>query len=99
MPATAAKKIDSVVHGVQFGLQSYIFTVIGLPQEGILDLVIRSMVESGLGECELYAPLVEPAQFWNAAARAQGRDELAKWRMSVSLDYFRAERGRWKAIW
>lgn len=110
LPATAAKKIDSVVHGVQFGLQSYVFSGIGLPQAGILDVVIRSMAESGLGECDLYAPLVEPADLWDrirpagaagpgaavppeaAAARAQARAELAKWRTSVSLDYFRAIR-------
>jgi sugar phosphate isomerase/epimerase len=107
---TAAKKIDSVVRGVQFGLQSYIFSGIGLPQDGILDVVIGSMVECRLGECDLYAPLVEPAQFWDriraggpagpgatvppevAAARAQAREELAQWRMSVSLDYFRTIR-------
>jgi sugar phosphate isomerase/epimerase len=110
VPALSAKKIDSVVHGVQFGLQSYIFTGIGLPQDGLVDVVIASMVESRLGECDLYAPLVEPAQFWDriraggpavagaavpaevTAARAQAREELAKWRMSVSLDYFRAIR-------
>src|SRR5664279_3632894 len=104
VPALAAKKIDSVVHGVQFGLQSYIFTGIGLPQDGLVDVVIASMVESRLGECDLYAPLVEPARFWDriraggpagpgatvppevASARAQAREELAKWRMSVSLD-------------
>jgi sugar phosphate isomerase/epimerase len=110
VPAVAAKKIDSVVQGVQFGLQSYIFTGIGLPQDGLVDVVIASMVESRLGECDLYAPLVEPARFWDriraggqagtgatvppevASARAQAREELAKWRMSVSLDYFRAIR-------
>ncbi len=107
MPAAAATKIDSVVRGVQFGLQSYIFTGIGLPQDGLLDMVVNSMVESGLGECDLNAPVVEPAQFWDriraggpagpaatvppevAAARAQAREELSKWRMTVSLDYFR----------
>ena len=61
MSAIAAKKIDSVVHGIQFGLQSYIFTRIGLPQEGLVDTVIASMVETGLGECDFYAPLVEGA--------------------------------------
>ena len=60
MPATAAKKIDSVVHGIQFGLQSYIFTRIGLPQESLVDTVIASMVECGLGECDFFAPLVAP---------------------------------------
>jgi sugar phosphate isomerase/epimerase len=105
--SAAAKKIDSVVHGVRFGLQSYVFSAVGLPQDRVLDVVIQSMVESGLGECDLFAPLVEPAQFWDriraggpagaagsvppevAAARAQAREELARWRMSVSLDYYR----------
>jgi len=108
--ATAKGKIDSVVHGIQFGLQSYIFSGIGLAQEGILDVVVKSMVESGLGECDLYAPLVEPAELWDkiraggagrsgatvspeiAAAAVRAREDLAKWRTSVSLDYFRAIR-------
>jgi sugar phosphate isomerase/epimerase len=114
MSATAAKKIDSVVQGLQFGLQSYVFSGIGLPQDSILDVVVKSMVESGLGECDLYAPLVEPAEIWDriraggpggpgaavppdiAAARTQAREELAKWRMSVSLDYFRAIRKKFE---
>jgi sugar phosphate isomerase/epimerase len=57
----AARKIDSVVRGIQFGLQSYIFTRIGLPQENLVDVVIASMVECGLGECDFFAPLVDPA--------------------------------------
>jgi hypothetical protein len=115
MPAIAARKIDSVVHGVQFGLQTYVFSGIGLPQDGIVDVVLQSMVESGLGECDLFAQLVEPARFWEriraggaggpgaavspevTAARAQARKELADWRMSVSLDYFRTIRKKFDA--
>jgi sugar phosphate isomerase/epimerase len=59
LPAMAARKIDSVVHGIQFGLQSYVFTGIGLPQESLVDTVIESMVESGLGECDFYTRLLE----------------------------------------
>jgi sugar phosphate isomerase/epimerase len=97
MPVFAAKKIDSVIHGIQFGLQSYIFTGIGLPQDGLVDTVIASMVESRLGECDLYAPLVEPAQFWDriragGPEAAAARAELARWRMSVPLDHYRAIR-------
>jgi len=76
--AAAAKKIDSVVHGIQFGLQSYIFSGIGLPQEGILDVVVKSMAETGLGECDLYAPLLDPA----------------KWRAALSPEYLRGIRGK-----
>jgi sugar phosphate isomerase/epimerase len=94
--AMLAKKIDSIVNGVQFGLQSYIFSDIGLPHDGMLDLVIKSMVECGLGECDLYAPLVEPAHLWEriraGGAEAQAREELAKWRKTVPLGHFRSIR-------
>jgi sugar phosphate isomerase/epimerase len=68
----AAHKIDSVVHGIQFGLQSYIFTRAGLPQEGLVDAVIASMVESGLGECSLFGPVVgagEPIEQFRAVRK------------------------------
>jgi len=102
LPATKmlAKRIDSTFHGVQFGLQSYIFSGIGLPPDGILDLVIKSMVECGLGECDLFAPLVEPSQLWERiraggpAARTQAHEELAQWRMTVPLDHFRGIRNK-----
>jgi sugar phosphate isomerase/epimerase len=58
LPAMAAPKIDSVVGGIQFGLQSYVFSRAGLPQEGLVDRVIASMVESGLGEIDLFGPVV-----------------------------------------
>jgi sugar phosphate isomerase/epimerase len=99
--ATQAKKIDSIVQGVQFGLQSYVFSGIGLPQDSILDVVVKSMVASGLGECDLFAPLLEPAAIRdrilaNEPGSDQARAELAKWRSSVSLDYFRAIRKKFE---
>ena len=108
---SAAKKMNSIFQGLQFGLQSYVFCWIGLPHETLLDVVIRSMVESGLGECDLYAPLVEPADLWDrihagpggkvvppetVADRARAREELAKWRRSVSPDHFRAIRKKFE---
>ncbi|MEI9973083.1 MAG: hypothetical protein WDO73_14120 [Ignavibacteriota bacterium] len=60
MPVMAARKIDSKVSGIQFGLQSYIFTHIGLPQESLVDTVIACMTDAGLGEVDFFAPLVEP---------------------------------------
>jgi sugar phosphate isomerase/epimerase len=91
----ALAKIDSKVKGIQFGLQSYSFN--GLPLDGILDVIIKCMVETGLGECEIWSPLIEPAaisarmrsQTATAEERAQARAEIGKWRASVSLDYFR----------
>jgi sugar phosphate isomerase/epimerase len=109
--ATAAKKIDSVIQGVRFGLESHVFSGTGLPRDGIVNAMIQTMVECGLGECDLDPPAIEPGEYWDriqsggaggavppevAAARTQAREELAKWRMSVSLDYFRAIRKRFE---
>jgi sugar phosphate isomerase/epimerase len=72
--ATAFADIDSKVHGVQLGVQSYSF------RDRSLDDAIKGMVEVGLGECELYAGHVEPKM---------PRAELRKWRTTVSMDEFR----------
>jgi sugar phosphate isomerase/epimerase len=95
-PLMAFAKIDSRVQGIQFGLQSYSFN--GLPLAGILDVIIKCMVETGLGECEIWSPLIEPAelaararsQTASAEERAQARAEIGKWRATAPLDYFRA---------
>src|SRR5258708_30196655 len=73
-PAAAAfARIDSIVHGVQLGVQSYSF------RDRPLDDAIKAMVEVGLGECELYSGHVEPKLH---------REELRKWRTTVSMDEF-----------
>jgi len=100
MAALPATKINSNIHGIQFGLQTYVFTTAGLPQHGLLDLAIQSMVDARLGECDLFAPLIEPAEFWDAIRdskasaedRAATRQALDKWRASASLDFYRAVR-------
>jgi sugar phosphate isomerase/epimerase len=102
--AAALAAIDSKVRGVQFGLQTYVFSLSG-PRTGILDTVVQSMVDCGLGECEAYGPLLEPgdltdrmrSQQASAEERAQARDELAKWRASVPLDYFQGIRKKFNA--
>ena len=76
-PLLAQKKIDSTIGGVLLGAQSYSF------REKPLDGVIQAMTEIGLGECELYSPHVEPRL---------SREELRKWRMSVSLEELRRVR-------
>src|ERR1035441_5613910 len=81
--AAAYAGIDSEVHGVKFGLQTYVFTVSG-PRTGILDTVVQSMVECGLGECEAYGPALEPgdlidrsrSQTASAEEKAQVRNDL-----------------------
>ena len=97
--------IDSTVSGIHIGLQTYVFTVLGLPQEGLLDMALRSMVAAGIGECDLFAPLLEPpdlaararAAGSDAAARAAAREELAGWRRDAPLDYFRGVREKFAA--
>jgi sugar phosphate isomerase/epimerase len=70
-------KPDSTVAGVQIGVQSYSF------RDRPLDAAIKAMVDIGLSECELYQGHIEPKV---------GREELRKWRLSVSLDEFRKVR-------
>src|SRR6185295_6403841 len=79
IPASAAfaARVDSKVHGVQIGVQSYSF------RDRSLDDAIKGMVEVGLGECEMYSGHVEPKV---------GREELRKWRTTVSMDEFRKTR-------
>jgi sugar phosphate isomerase/epimerase len=72
--ARAFAGIDSQVHGVQLGVQSYSF------RDRSLDEAIKGMVEVGLGECELFAGHVEPKM---------PRADLRKWRTTVSVDEFR----------
>jgi|SRR5579871_1632274 len=75
--ASALAGIDSKVHGVQLGVQSYSF------RDRSLDDSIKAMVEIGLGECELYSGHVEPKR---------SETDLHKWRMTVSMDHFHAVR-------
>ncbi|MEO5926299.1 MAG: TIM barrel protein [Bryobacteraceae bacterium] len=80
IPAAAAyaqTRINSVVSGVMLGAQSYSF------REKPFDQMLQAFVDTGLGECELFAPHIEPRL---------PREELRKWRLSVSLDEFRAAR-------
>ena len=77
VPVAALASIDSKIHGVQIGVQSYSF------RDRSLDDAIKGMVEVGLGECELYERHVEPKL---------SRDDLRQWRTTVSMDHFRGVR-------
>jgi sugar phosphate isomerase/epimerase len=75
IPAAAAfARIDSKVHGVQLGVQSYSF------RDRPLDEAIKGMVEVGLGECELWEGHVEP--------KNMSREALREWRSSVPMTHF-----------
>ena len=47
-----------------------------------------AMKTCGLGECEVWSPMVEPKV---------SRDELRKWRLETPLDHFRTVRNKFEA--
>ena len=83
--ASGAAKPDSKVRGVQIGVQSYSF------RDRPLDEAIQAMLAAGLSSCELWQGHVEPRAQGKGSA---GRDEVRKWRLSVSLDEFKKVRGK-----
>ena len=76
------RRINSVVNGVMLGSQSYSF------REKSFDDMVQAFVDTGLGECELFSPHIEPRL---------GREELRAWRLSVSLDVFKEARRKFDA--
>ena len=71
LPASAAfaRRVNSKVHGVQIGAQSYSF------RDRSLDECLKGMQEVGLGECELFEGHVGPPH--------ASREEMRKWRLTV----------------
>ncbi len=69
-----ARRIDSVVRGVQIGAQSYSF------RDRPLDACIEAFQAVGLGECELFAGHVEPKDLHG--------EQLRKWRLTAPLSHF-----------
>jgi sugar phosphate isomerase/epimerase len=71
LPVCAALgKITSKIHGVQMGVAGYSYNT--LPRQGLLDVIIQSMVESGIGDCLLFAPSTEPVDLADKARPARG---------------------------
>ena len=97
---------DSKVGGVQLGVQTYSFRDLRRTSGGdAVDAIIQAMTACGIGECELFAPQVEP-QF--PAGRGQrggppspealkAREDMHCWRLATPLDHFRAIRKKFDA--
>jgi len=85
IPASAAfaRRVNSKVHGVQIGSQSYSF------RDRSLDECLKGMQEIGLGECELFEGHVGPPH--------ASREEMRKWRLTVPLDEIRKVRRKFDA--
>lgn len=94
--ASALAKINSKIDGVQLGVQSYSFRDLSFND------ALKAMVADGLGDCELFAPHIEQGHTdtppmagfrrMTAEERKTAANELRKWRLSVSLDYFKGIR-------
>lgn len=95
--ASGLAKINSKIDGVQLGVQSYSFRDLSF------DDALKAMAADGLGDCELFAPHIEeghtdqppmggPRRNMSPDDRKAMREELRKWRLSVSLDYFKGIR-------
>jgi len=78
LAALRAARLDSRIHGVQIGAQTYSF------RDRLLDPCIQALVQVGLGEAELYQGHVEPL----SATDDETREVLRKWRLETPLDYF-----------
>ena len=93
--ATALARINSKIDGVQLGVQSYSY------RDRPLDAAILAMVETGIGECELFSPHIETTGVprlgggrgaANDPARMKAREELRNWRLTVPLEEIKAVR-------
>ena len=99
---------DARVGGVLLGAQSYSFREI--PREGgdAIGPVIKAFTAVGLGDCELWAPQIEPAgdpRFGRGApntleaqrGRQAERDALRRWRLETPMSHFAGIRSRFAA--
>jgi len=104
LPLSAAARVSSRIHGVQIGVAAYSYST--LPREGLLDVILRSMTESHLGDCLLYAPATEPVALADKARprlrgrgpatpeRAAALEALRQWHLKVPLSNYTAIRKR-----
>jgi sugar phosphate isomerase/epimerase len=93
----ASKKIDSRVHGVRIGAQSYSF------RDRPLDKAIEAYAAVPLSEAELWQGHVEPRpdsarlQQMSAEEKAADREALRKWRLTTPLSTFHAIGDKFRA--
>ena len=94
-----AAAINSTFGGVHVGAQTYSFRDLPhAPGGDAIDNVIKALVDSGIGECELWGAQLEP-QFPTGARGRRGdppppeavkaREDLRKWRIETPIQHFR----------
>ena len=80
-------KIDSRINGVQIGLQPFCYHDLPMTPEN-RPVLIRRMVENGLGVVELHAVWVEPRFTGPGISGEQAREKLRDWRLTISADHY-----------
>ena len=88
---------DSIVGGVRIGVQTYSFRELArTPGGDATAAIIAAMTNTGLTECELFAPQIEPASGIGRGAtadeRQKAREAVRRWRLETPLDHFRGIR-------
>ncbi len=102
----SAAPIDSVIAGVRLGVQTYSFRDLPrAPGGDPIDGIIKAMTDCGLGECELFAPQVEPQLMSSGQGRPapdspeaqKARAATRAWRVDTPLEHFRGIRKKFDA--
>src|SRR5262245_18433105 len=102
-----AASINSTFGGVHVGAQTYSFRDLPhAPGGDAIDNVIKALIDSGIGECELWATQLEP-QFPTGARGRRGdppspeavkaREDLRKWRIETPIQHFRDAKKKFDA--
>ena len=82
-----AQKAQSTINGVAVGVQTYSFRDLPRPPGGdMVDVLLTAMTESGVAECELWSPQIEPA--------GATRDDVRSWRLKTPIEHFQAIRSK-----
>jgi len=93
---------DTIVGGVRIGVQTYSFRELArTPGGDATAAIIAAMTNTGLTECELFAPQIEPASGLGRGAtadeRQKAREAVRRWRLETPLDHFRGIRKQFAA--
>lgn len=96
----------TTVNGVVFGIETFSFH--DLPPSGdpaLIPTIISNLHALGIAECEIMSGHIEPFSsamtgWWVQARRASEfarlREEARQWRLTVSMDYYRAIRRKFE---
>jgi sugar phosphate isomerase/epimerase len=102
LAVTARAFADTVVGGVRMGVQSYSFRELPrTPGGDATAAIVKAMTDTGLSECELWAPQIEPAspagRGTSAEERQKAREAVRRWRLETPLDHFRSIRTQFES--